>query len=73
MARPFVDLALGFLFFDAVANLNPASQFLAAAIDDIKVVIRQLAPLGLGLAPNSWCLLWLSLVRPGLKMLHSGA
>jgi hypothetical protein len=47
--RPLVDLAFGFLFRDAVTNLDATGQFLAMTSDHVEIVVGQLAPLGLRL------------------------
>src|SRR5262245_31579255 len=45
-----VQLLLGFVLGDAVLLLDPSGQLLAAAGDDVELVVGELAPLLLGLA-----------------------
>jgi hypothetical protein len=49
-ARPIVDLPLGLLLGEAVTLLDLAGKLDTAALDDIEIVIREFAPLCLGLA-----------------------
>ena len=50
LAAPFVDLALGFLFGDAIAFLNFPSQNFLIALRLLQVVTRELSSLLLDLA-----------------------
>ena len=48
--QPGVDLTLGLVLGNAVSLLDPTNQLDATALDEIKVIIRELAPLLLNLA-----------------------
>ena len=50
LAAPFVDLALGFLFRDAIALLDFSGENLLVAFHLLQVVIGEFAPLMLQLA-----------------------
>src|SRR5262249_60091489 len=48
--EPAVDLALGLVLRHAVALLKPAAELRALTLDDVEIVVGQLAPLLLNLA-----------------------
>src|ERR1700737_2179280 len=45
IAQPAVDLSLGFIALNTVALLNPADELGTFALDQIEIVIGELAPL----------------------------
>src|SRR5262249_12465850 len=59
--HPLVDLLLGLLLLVAVALLQAAGEFLALAVDDVHVVVSELAPLltqlAFGLGPVAFDLI----------------
>src|SRR6476646_8891584 len=50
VAVPFIHLAQGFVFFNAVALLNSAYELVLLAADQVEIVIRQLSPAGANVA-----------------------
>src|SRR5262249_21041771 len=48
--EPAVDLALGLVLCHTVALLKPAAELRALTLDDVEIVVGQLAPLLLNLA-----------------------
>ena len=48
--QPGINVLLGLFLRGAVALLKAASQFLALALDDVEIIVGQLAPLLLKLA-----------------------
>ena len=48
--RPVIDLSIGLFLGEPVTLLDLAGEFHAPPLDDIKVVVRELAPSGLNLA-----------------------
>src|SRR5262245_60377494 len=50
--EPAVDLALGLVLRHAVALLKPAAELHALTLDDVKIIVGELAPLLLNLAPE---------------------